>query len=174
MVGWPGDRDAGRPGHRAPGTGAYQPQARSVVGFGRGLLDPQRCLRLDSRSPQRGDGASGDGRQCEDRRHTQVGERVARARLVQHGGHQFPNPAGDDEPDSHSLSHEQHAAANGEPDRALDALEELVFALPFRVQYDIWDPILAPIWDTPYRRAGSRRRSRAYGGGDVRRKRPLS
>ena len=37
----------------------------------------------------------------------------------------------------------------GERDRALDALEELVFALPFRVQYDIWDPILAPIWDAP-------------------------
>ncbi|MCH7874263.1 MAG: protein kinase [Gemmatimonadetes bacterium] len=37
----------------------------------------------------------------------------------------------------------------GEPDRALDALEEMVFAMPFRVQYDIWDPILAPIWDTP-------------------------
>ena len=30
----------------------------------------------------------------------------------------------------------------GEPDRALDALEERVFAMPFRVQYDIWDPIL--------------------------------
>ncbi len=37
----------------------------------------------------------------------------------------------------------------GEPDRALDALEEMVFAMPFRVQYYIWDPILAPIWDTP-------------------------
>ncbi len=37
----------------------------------------------------------------------------------------------------------------GEPDRALDALEELVFALPFRVQYYIWDPVLAPVWDTP-------------------------
>ncbi len=36
-----------------------------------------------------------------------------------------------------------------EPDRALDALEEMVFALPFRVQFHIWDPILAPIWDTP-------------------------
>ncbi len=37
----------------------------------------------------------------------------------------------------------------GEPNRALDALEEMVFAMPFRVQYDIWDPILAPIRDTP-------------------------
>ena len=37
----------------------------------------------------------------------------------------------------------------GEPDRALDALEEMVFAMPFRVQFEIWDPILAPIWDTP-------------------------
>jgi hypothetical protein len=25
----------------------------------------------------------------------------------------------------------------------------MVFAMPFRVQYDIWDPILAPIRDTP-------------------------
>jgi hypothetical protein len=37
----------------------------------------------------------------------------------------------------------------GEPDRALDVIEEWVFALPFRVQYYIWDPHLAPIWDTP-------------------------
>ena len=37
----------------------------------------------------------------------------------------------------------------GEPDRALDALEEMVFAMPFRVQFEIWDPILATIWDTP-------------------------
>ena len=36
----------------------------------------------------------------------------------------------------------------GETDRALDALEEMVFALPFGV-YKIWDPILAPIWGTP-------------------------
>ena len=36
----------------------------------------------------------------------------------------------------------------GEPDRALDVLETMVFAMPFRVQYDIWDPVLAPIWDT--------------------------
>ncbi|MCH7564897.1 MAG: hypothetical protein IH968_13860 [Gemmatimonadetes bacterium] len=37
----------------------------------------------------------------------------------------------------------------GEPDRALDVLEEMVFALPFGVQFAIWDPILAPIWGTP-------------------------
>jgi TolB-like protein len=36
----------------------------------------------------------------------------------------------------------------GEYDRALDVLEEQVFALPFRVQYQIWDPNLAPIWET--------------------------
>jgi TolB-like protein len=37
----------------------------------------------------------------------------------------------------------------GETDRALDVLEEMVFAMPFRVQYNIWDPVLAPIRDTP-------------------------
>ena len=37
----------------------------------------------------------------------------------------------------------------GELDRALDALEEEVFAMPFRVQYNVWDPILAPIRETP-------------------------
>ncbi len=37
----------------------------------------------------------------------------------------------------------------GEPDRALDVLEEMVFRMPFRVQYDIMDPVLAPLWDTP-------------------------
>ncbi len=36
----------------------------------------------------------------------------------------------------------------GRHDEALDALEDMVFAMPFRVQYDIWDPVLAPIWDT--------------------------
>lgn len=36
----------------------------------------------------------------------------------------------------------------GEPDRALDALKELVLALPFRVMYDIWDPVLAPLHGT--------------------------
>lgn len=37
----------------------------------------------------------------------------------------------------------------GELDRALDVLEEMVFAIPFRVQFDIWDPILAPIRHMP-------------------------
>ena len=37
----------------------------------------------------------------------------------------------------------------GEPDRALDALEEIVAARPFRIHRDLWDPLLAPIWDTP-------------------------
>jgi TolB-like protein len=43
----------------------------------------------------------------------------------------------------------QVLARLGETDRALDALEHLVFALPYRVQYDIWDPYLAGIRDTP-------------------------
>ena len=42
----------------------------------------------------------------------------------------------------------QTLALLGEVDRALDVLEEMVFAMPFRVQYDIWDPNLAPIWNT--------------------------
>ncbi len=37
----------------------------------------------------------------------------------------------------------------GEADRAMDVIEERAFAMPFRVQYEIWDPILAPLWDTP-------------------------
>jgi TolB-like protein len=36
----------------------------------------------------------------------------------------------------------------GEPDRALDVLEETVFAMPYRVQFVLWDPILEPIWRT--------------------------
>jgi len=36
----------------------------------------------------------------------------------------------------------------GEPERALDVLETMVFAMPFRVQYDIWDPVMAPLWGT--------------------------
>jgi hypothetical protein len=24
----------------------------------------------------------------------------------------------------------------------------MAFSMPFRVQYDIWDPVLAPLWDT--------------------------
>ena len=34
-------------------------------------------------------------------------------------------------------------------DEALDVLEAMVFALPFRVQYDIWDPAFASLWDSP-------------------------
>ena len=37
----------------------------------------------------------------------------------------------------------------GELDRALDVLEEMAFAMPFRVQFDIWDPILAPVRGMP-------------------------
>jgi hypothetical protein len=37
----------------------------------------------------------------------------------------------------------------GEPDRALDALVEVVAARPFRIHRDLWDPLLAPIWNTP-------------------------
>lgn len=37
----------------------------------------------------------------------------------------------------------------GNRDRALDALEAQVFAMPFRVQFTIWDPNLAPVWETP-------------------------
>lgn len=36
----------------------------------------------------------------------------------------------------------------GDEGRALDVLEEAAFAMPFRVQYEIWDPHLAPLWDT--------------------------
>ncbi len=52
-------------------------------------------------------------------------------------------------PESAGRGQAQALVLLGEPDRALDALEDLVFSLPFRVQYDIWDPKLAPIWDTP-------------------------
>lgn len=37
----------------------------------------------------------------------------------------------------------------GEEERALNVLEELVFAIPFRVQYEIRDPVLAPLWGSP-------------------------
>jgi hypothetical protein len=40
-------------------------------------------------------------------------------------------------------------AVLGQDDRALDILEAMVFALPFRVQYDIWDPAFASLWDSP-------------------------
>jgi len=36
-----------------------------------------------------------------------------------------------------------------EPDRALDAIEEMVRASPYRIHRDLWDPLLEPIWDTP-------------------------
>jgi TolB-like protein/predicted Zn-dependent protease len=42
----------------------------------------------------------------------------------------------------------QVLALLGETDRALHALEELVFMMPYRVQYDIWDPNLASVRDT--------------------------
>ena len=37
----------------------------------------------------------------------------------------------------------------GYPNRAIDALHAQAYAMPFRVQYDIWDPHLAPLWNTP-------------------------
>lgn len=37
----------------------------------------------------------------------------------------------------------------GFPNRAIDALHAQAYAMPFRVQYDIWDPHLAPLWNTP-------------------------
>lgn len=51
-------------------------------------------------------------------------------------------------PQSAGRGHAQALMLLGEPDRALDVLEGIVFAMPFRVSYEIWDPILAPIWDT--------------------------
>jgi TolB-like protein/Flp pilus assembly protein TadD len=51
-------------------------------------------------------------------------------------------------PESAGRGHSQVLVLLGEPDRALDVLEGIVFAMPFRVSYEIWDPILAPIWDT--------------------------
>jgi TolB-like protein/Flp pilus assembly protein TadD len=43
----------------------------------------------------------------------------------------------------------QTLAVLGEEERALDVLEQMVFALPFRVQYDIWDPAFSELWDHP-------------------------
>jgi len=37
----------------------------------------------------------------------------------------------------------------GELERAMDVVEEMAFAMPFRVQYDIWDPIMAPLRNMP-------------------------
>ncbi|MFV1986807.1 MAG: hypothetical protein ACC682_05980 [Gemmatimonadota bacterium] len=42
----------------------------------------------------------------------------------------------------------QTLARLGRTEEALDALERLVFALPYRVQYDIWDPNLIPLQQT--------------------------
>jgi len=42
----------------------------------------------------------------------------------------------------------QTLARLGLPEQALDALEAVVFALPYRVQYDIWDPNLIPLQQT--------------------------
>jgi hypothetical protein len=36
----------------------------------------------------------------------------------------------------------------GFPNRATDALRAEAYALPFRVQYNLWDPHLAPLWIT--------------------------
>lgn len=51
-------------------------------------------------------------------------------------------------PDHAGRGWAQALAVLGEEDRALDALEQLVFSMPFRVQYDIWDPNVAPLWGT--------------------------
>jgi len=51
-------------------------------------------------------------------------------------------------PDSDARGVAQAWIRLGRPQQALDALETRVFAMPFRVQYDIWDPILELIWDT--------------------------
>lgn len=40
-------------------------------------------------------------------------------------------------------------AVLGQDDRALDVLEAMITARPFRVQYDIWDPAFASLWDSP-------------------------
>jgi serine/threonine-protein kinase len=37
----------------------------------------------------------------------------------------------------------------GNPERAMNALHAEAYELPFRVQYNIWDPHLAPLWSTP-------------------------
>jgi tetratricopeptide (TPR) repeat protein len=52
-------------------------------------------------------------------------------------------------PENAGRGHAQALVLLGEPDRALDVLEETVFAMPFRVNFEIWAPILEPIWDTP-------------------------
>ncbi|UCD25075.1 MAG: hypothetical protein JSW51_03895, partial [Gemmatimonadota bacterium] len=52
-------------------------------------------------------------------------------------------------PESAGRGHAQSLVLLGESDRALDVLEGIVSAMPFRVAYEIWDPIVAPIWNTP-------------------------
>ncbi len=52
-------------------------------------------------------------------------------------------------PESAGRGFAQTLVLLGESERALDVLEDMVFAMPFRVPYDIWDPALAPIWDSP-------------------------
>ena len=37
----------------------------------------------------------------------------------------------------------------GDKERALDALQAEVFRLPYRVKFNVWDPNLAPLRDTP-------------------------
>ncbi len=37
----------------------------------------------------------------------------------------------------------------GRTDRALDVLHDAVFQMPYRVQWEIWHPMLEPVWDTP-------------------------
>ncbi len=51
-------------------------------------------------------------------------------------------------PDADVRGLSQTWALLGETERALDALEKLVFAMPFRVQYDVWDPFLADLRET--------------------------
>ncbi|HSM35681.1 MAG TPA: hypothetical protein VK837_04715 [Longimicrobiales bacterium] len=56
---------------------------------------------------------------------------------------------GDDAPlDPEGRYNPQTWMVIGRPDRALDELERQVFDKPFRVQYNIWDPYLEPVWRT--------------------------
>ncbi len=52
-------------------------------------------------------------------------------------------------PESGGRGWPQALVALGEPDRALRAIEEIVSERRFRIHRDLWDPLLAPIWDTP-------------------------
>ncbi len=51
-------------------------------------------------------------------------------------------------PDGQMRGKAQTLVRLAEYDRALDALEEMVFALPYRIMYEIWDPVLEPLWET--------------------------